>query len=78
MMRRLTWCFLGLVLLVSTGSAQAQETAGTERAVATLEQKWLQAVKANNPDLLAPLLADKFVTRTSTAKLPTKLHCWRK
>jgi len=72
MKKSLKWCFLGLVLLVSAASAQAQETGGTERTVAALEQKWLQAVKANNPDLLAPLLADKFVNTGSDGKVTDK------
>ncbi len=72
MKRSLTWCFLGLVLLVSAASSQAQETAGTERTVAALEQKWLQAVKANNPDLLAPLLADKLVNTDIDGKVTDK------
>lgn len=72
MKRSLTWCFLGLVLFVSAGLAQAQETAGTERTVAMLEQKWVQAVKANNPDLLAPLLADKFVITNDDGSVQNK------
>jgi len=33
----------------------------TEKAVAALEQQWLQSQKTNNPDLVAPLLADKYI-----------------
>jgi hypothetical protein len=36
MKRILTWCFLGLVVLGSAMWSQAQETAGTEQAVAAL------------------------------------------
>jgi ketosteroid isomerase-like protein len=72
MKRSLTWCFLGLVLLVSAASSQAQETAGTEKTVAALEQKWLQSQKTNNPDLLAPLLADKFVSTGEDGKVTDK------
>ena len=42
--------------------SQAQTTGGTEKAVAALEEQWLQSQKTNNPDLVAPLLADKFVS----------------
>lgn len=53
---KIALCLLGLVLL--TGVAWAQ--AGTEKAVADLEHKWLESQKTNNPDLIAPYLADKF------------------
>src|SRR5215831_10829032 len=71
MKRSLTWCFLGLFLLVSAAS-QAQETAGTERTVTALEQKWVEAVKAHNPDLLTSLLADKFVNTGNDGKVTDK------
>ena len=66
---------LGLMGLLSLGSAarsQAQATGGTEKAVAALEQEWLQSQKTNNPDLVAPLLADKFVSTGSDGKVLTK------
>jgi hypothetical protein len=31
-----------------------QTTGGTEKAVAALEQQWLESQKTNNPDLVAP------------------------
>src|SRR5436189_2583961 len=55
------WCLIGLLLLGSAVWSQAQQTGGIEKAVAALEQKWLQSQKTNNPELVAPLLADKFV-----------------
>jgi ketosteroid isomerase-like protein len=69
MKRSLTWCFLGLVLFVSAALSQAQDT---EQTVAALEQKWVQAVKAHNPDLLAQLLADKFVNTGNDGKVTDK------
>src|SRR5712692_6252936 len=53
------WCFLALVSLVSV--AGSQTGGGTEKAVAALEQQWLKGQQTNNPDLVAPLLADKIV-----------------
>ena len=44
-------------------------TGGTEKAVGALEEQWLQAQKTNNADLLAPLLADKFVNTGSDGKV---------
>jgi uncharacterized protein (TIGR02246 family) len=69
---KLTWCFLGLLLLASAVCSQAQATAGVEQAVAALEQKWLQSQQTNNPDLVAPLLADKFVNTGSDGKVTDK------
>ena len=37
--------------------------------VAALEQQWLQSQKTNNPDLVAPLLADKFVNTSTDGKV---------
>jgi len=53
---------LASISLVSATFLQAQQSdAAIEKAVAALEQKWLQSQKTSNPDLLAPLLADRFV-----------------
>ena len=72
MKRSVRWCFLGLFVLTSAVWSQAQETASTEQAVAAREQKWIQSEKTNNPDLLAPLLADKFVSTESDGKVMNK------
>src|SRR5713101_3981270 len=64
------WCLLALLSLVSV--AWSQKSGGTEQAVAALEQQWLQSQKTNNPDLLAPLLADKFVSTNSDGKVAGK------
>jgi ketosteroid isomerase-like protein len=66
---------LCLVALLSIGSAawsQAQTTGATEKAVAALEQQWLESQKTNNPDLVAPLLADKLVITGSDGKVRNK------
>ena len=65
MKNRLGWCSIALLLLASTAWAQS----GTEKAVAALEQKWLQSQQTNNPDLVAPLLADKLVETSSDGKV---------
>jgi len=70
-----TWilCALGLLALGSAASSQAQQASGaTEKAIAALENQWLQSQKANNPDLVAPLLADKFVNTGSDGKVTNK------
>src|SRR6201984_2944905 len=66
------WCLIGLLSLGSAAWSQAQTTGGTEKAVAALEQQWLQSQKTNNPDLVAPLLADKFVNTARDGKVTGK------
>ena len=69
-----TWILflVGLLYLGIAVGSQAQQTSGTEKAVAALEQQWLQSQKTNNPDLVAPLLADKFVSTNSDGKVTDK------
>ena len=74
MKRSVRWCFLGLFVLTSAVWSQAQGTASTEQAVAAGEQKWIQSEKTNNPDLLAPLLADKFVSTESDGTVMNKVE----
>jgi ketosteroid isomerase-like protein len=68
------WCLIGFVLLqvMSAARFQAQTTAGTDKAVAALEEQWLQSQKTNNPDLVAPLLADNFTSTSSDGKVYSK------
>src|SRR5437868_11740689 len=49
-----TWilCIVGLLAVMVTASSRAQMTGGTEKAVAALEEQWLQSQKTNNPDLV--------------------------
>ena len=69
MKRSLGWCSLALILLASAAWAQAGET---EKNVAALEQKWLVSQQTNNPDMVAPLLADKIVDTSSDGKVMDK------
>jgi ketosteroid isomerase-like protein len=73
MKRTWLWCLLVLVSLGSASLSQAQQASGTtEKAVAALEDQWMQSQKTNNPDLVAPLLADKFVDTNSDGKVHNK------
>jgi ketosteroid isomerase-like protein len=65
-------CLVGLILLVATAWSQSNQTGGLEQAVAAREQQWLQSQKANNPELLIPLLADDFVSTSSDGKVTGK------
>jgi len=67
------WYLLGFLLLGGAAWSQAEQTSGgTEKAVAALENQWLQSYKTNNPDLVAPLLADKFVSTDGDGKVMNK------
>ena len=68
MKRTWMWCLVGLLLFASAGWSQDK----TEKAVAALEQQWLQSQKTNNPDLVAPLLADKFINTGTDGKVTGK------
>jgi ketosteroid isomerase-like protein len=72
MKRTLVWCVVALLSLMVAAQAKDKEMGGTEQAVAALEQKWVDASKAGNPDMLAPLLADKFVNTDSSGKVTGK------
>jgi ketosteroid isomerase-like protein len=69
MNRKLLWCLPGLVLLLCSDATRAQNNSATEKAVAALEQQWLQGQKTNNADLIAPLLADKIVSTSEDGKV---------
>lgn len=70
MKQTLIACLLGLVLLVGAAWSQDKKASGeNEKAVAALEQQWLQSQKTNNPDLVAPLLADRFINTASNGKV---------
>ena len=72
MKKALMLCLIGLISLGSAAWTQAQQTGGTEQAVAALEGQWLQSQKSSNPELPAPLLADKFVNTGSEGKVTAK------
>jgi ketosteroid isomerase-like protein len=64
-------CLVG-VLSLGSAALHAQSSGATEKAVAALEEQWLQAEKTNNPDLVAPLLADKLVNTEGDGKVLNK------
>ena len=65
-----------LLVLISLASGiflQAQQSdVAIEKKVTALEQTWLQSQKTSNPDLLAPLLADRFVDTGSDGAVTGK------
>lgn len=72
MTRTWMWCLVALLTVGSAAWSRAQSSDGTEKAVAALEQTWLQSQKTNNPELIAPLLAEKFVSTGSDGKVTGK------
>lgn len=69
--RNLVWCLLASVTVISAVWAQ-NTSSGTEQAVAALEHKWLQALKTNDPAMVAQLLAEKYVGTSSDGKVTGK------
>ena len=72
MRRTLLWSVVATLVLMVAVQAQDKMGGGTEKAVAALEQQWLQSQKTNNPDLVAPLLADKFTNTGPDGKVSGK------
>ncbi len=73
MKRTWLWCLLALLSLGNASLSQAQQPSGAiEKAVAALENQWMQSQKTNNPDLVAPLLADRFSNTSSDGKVSNK------
>jgi Domain of unknown function (DUF4440) len=72
MTMRKSWIWCVLVLLSMTGVTWSQTGGGTTKAIEALEQQWLQSQKTNNPDLVAPLLADQFVGTGPDGKVSGK------
>jgi ketosteroid isomerase-like protein len=64
------WCVLGFLALSNVTISRAEGSSGDiEKAIAALEKQWTQAETANNADLIAPLLADKFTITESEGQV---------
>ncbi len=72
MNRMWIWCLISVLSLGSIAWSQEKKVGGSEKAVAGLEQQWLQSQKTNNADLVGPLLADEFVNTASDGKVTDK------
>jgi len=58
-------------MLGNAGGVQAQSK-GTEKNDSGPGQQWLKGQKTNNPDLIAPIIADKFWDTSNTGKLSSR------
>ncbi|MDE2250323.1 MAG: nuclear transport factor 2 family protein [Gammaproteobacteria bacterium] len=65
--------WLGVLSICVAGALQAQMPMGeAEKAVVAQERQWLQSQKTNNVELLAPLLAEKFISTGMDGKLTNR------
>ena len=51
------WYLLGVLGLALVMNARAQESTDPHKAIMDLENQWLEADKANNPDMIAAAIA---------------------
>jgi ketosteroid isomerase-like protein len=72
MKNRWIWSLVCVSLMLGVVWSQAGKGGDTEKAVAALEQTWLQSQKTNNADLIAPHLADKIISTSSDGKVTNK------
>jgi len=72
MKKVVSWCALSVLVLIAATWTQAQKNAATEKAVADLEQQWLQSQRTNNVALVEPLLADGFTNTSSSGKVSSR------
>jgi ketosteroid isomerase-like protein len=73
MKNKIALCLLGVISLSVATIARVQgadETA--EKAVAAVEEQWTQSERTNNPDLAAPLLADKLIYIDTDGTISTR------
>ncbi len=64
------WLVLALMSLVIAAPAKEKMMGGgVAQAITALEQKWVEGSKTGNPDMVAPLLAEKFINTTSDGKV---------
>ena len=67
----LVWCAIALVSLIVGAQAKDNNQGGTEQAIASSEQQWVDAAKATMWNY-ATLLADNFVNTDSSGKVTSK------
>jgi ketosteroid isomerase-like protein len=71
-MRRGLSAFVLFLLCVSMITARAQSAPDVEKAISDLEYKWAAAQKDGKPDVVGPLLADRFVNTDTDGKVSGK------
>ena len=66
------WYLLGVLALAGAMNAQAQQAGDAHKNLMDLEHQWLEADKANNPDMIAAAISDKYLATTSEGQLEDK------
>jgi len=66
------WYLLGVLGLAVVMSASAQEATDPHKTIMDLENQWLEADKANNPDMIAAAISDSYLATTSEGQLEDK------
>ena len=69
MKKNLLWCLLGSVMMANAVWAQGDTGTASEQAVTALEKQWLKSQQTNNPEMMAPVLADNFLETSGEGKL---------
>jgi ketosteroid isomerase-like protein len=72
MRRTLVLVVMVLLCGMITRPALAQDAPNIEKAIADLEFKWAAAQKEGKAEVVAPLLADRFVNTDTDAKVSSK------
>jgi ketosteroid isomerase-like protein len=73
MKKTLLGCLFGILSIGSISLSQAQSANdATEKAIMKLENQWIESQRTNNPELLAPLLAEALVNTGTDGKVRNK------
>jgi uncharacterized protein (TIGR02246 family) len=66
-------CLFCLLSLAGIAASQAEPPAGAvEQAILALEDQWARSQRTNDPDLVAPLFADRLLSTSTDGKLSGK------
>ena len=71
-MKRMLVCFAVVLMALAVQAQMGKNTGSVETSIASMEQQWVAAAKASNPDGVAPLLADGFIGLNSDGTAQNK------
>lgn len=63
---------VSMALAVQAQMGNEMKGGGAAQAITQMEQQWAASAKADNPDMVAPMLADNFVNMDSDGTMHTK------
>jgi ketosteroid isomerase-like protein len=65
-MKRMLVCFTVVIMALAVQAQMNKNiSSSVEQSIAAMEQQWVNAVKASNPDGVAPLISDGFISMDS-------------